>query len=206
MTNGPYEPLIGSSGKGKRLAILKIRTVTGLQDYISGLEDRVEELSNFRAWAFPKIQQYEKECSKMKKDISELSAAKISLLCRIEVLTTLIEERGNNGGHGGGGEVQERSAQTPEGTVCEGQSKKREMTDCISPTTTSVPIDRYNAVRASPPCPPAGFWDKTSSKDRKTVKGLSAVTHRLRDTRQREILRFSFLLRKVSSSLHSEIH
>lgn len=183
-TKGTYQALTGTSGKWKRLPMLKRRTVNGLEDYMSGLEDRVEELSSFQAWAVGKMDEQEQAGNKMKKDITELRDAKTSLLRRIVVITRLMKERYNSGGYGACGQVKEQAVQMQEPRPSKGTSPKRDMNDCISPTTPSVPTHRYVAVQANPPCPPAGFRDKTSSEDGNNVEQSSPPRKRPRSTRQ----------------------
>lgn len=152
---------------------------------MSGMEGRLEELTNFQSWAVNKLEEEEKRTAELKIELNKVREVNKSLLRRLDDVTTIVQVRGDCGRGGVGDDPGEQSQETGRENEV---SSKRDVNDCSSPTSPGQNVDRYHALRGNPPCPPAGLWDNTTSEDSITVEERVAAT-KTRSTSRQPVVR-----------------
>lgn len=137
----PINPNGGRAANGVRVLINSRRSINCLEDYMCGVEDRLEQLTNFQGWTLARMEDQEKLNASLKDQVEELFIFKDSVLHML-----------NSEFHA---PVQVPAAPSND-----------EFKPCSSPTTPAPnTIHIYVARRASIPCPPGGLGDSSSSQE-----------------------------------------
>lgn len=83
MKKNSYKPINSkreSAANGVRLPVIRRRSINDLEEYMSGVEDRLEELTNFQGWALARIEEQDKLNVSLKDQIEELFIFKDAVL------------------------------------------------------------------------------------------------------------------------------
>lgn len=155
MKKNSYTPLNRKAARGApgaRLAINRRRSLKCLEEHMTGVEDRLDELTNFQGWALARMEEQAKLNEMLKEQVEEMFIFKDAVIHKL-----------NNELHA---------------PTHETETTKKELEGCSSPTTPApLPVNRYIARRVSIPC--GGLLPSSSSEE---CVSPDAITERLDNT------------------------